>query len=133
MRSSLLTRAVGVTAVAAAAALAMAGPASAAPAVRHHTSLSIRASKTTDKAAHPVVISGQLKSGKADLAGKVVELERAVTGHGFRIVAAEITNKAGWVAFVRAPVATVRYELVFPGSLRFDGTHSGVVTVKVVK
>jgi hypothetical protein len=135
MRSFLLSRAAGVIAIAATAAFTMAGTASAAPAVspRHATSLSIRASKTVDRAGHPVVISGVLRSGMAGLAGKVVVLDRALPGRAFVPVAARITGKFGGVAFVRTPGITVRYKLVFPGSVHFTGTHSGIVTVKVIK
>jgi hypothetical protein len=133
MRSSLLSRLAGV-AVIAATALALAAPASAAPAaMRMPTTLSIHASKMVDQAGHPVVISGTLKAGMTGLAGRPVALERAVFGHRFVIVAVRFTNRSGMVAFTRRPIVTVTYRLMFFGSVRFAPSRSATVTVRVIR
>ena len=131
MRRSL-TRAASGVAVAAAAVVALAGPASAAAAhPRVHTTLSIVESKNVIKAGHTDVVSGRLAADRTGLLGRLVYLDR---WNGIKFVEAQvkITGAHGAVSFVVQPDVTARYELVYKGSANFAPTHSGVVTVKVI-
>jgi hypothetical protein len=132
MRTSL-TRTVSGVAVAAAAVLGLAGPASAAPAhlPRVHTTLSIVESKNVIRAGHQDVISGRLASRGIGLSKRVVYLDRWDGGR-FVPVRAELTGPRGGVSFAVRPGVTARYELVYLGSDVFAPTHSGVVTVRVI-
>lgn len=117
-----------------AAVLALAGPASAAPAhtpPRVHTTLSIVESRNVIKAGQKDVISGRLASRGIGLGKHVVYLDR-LAGKRFVAVQAEITGPNGGVSFTVRPDVTTRYELVYLGNKDFAPTHSGVVTVKVV-
>jgi hypothetical protein len=120
--------------VAAAAVLALAGPASAGttPLVpRVHTTLSIVESRNVIKAGHADVISGRLAARRTGLGGHIVYLDRVVDKKLVPIKA-EITGKHGWVAFTVRPGVTARYELVYRGNKELGSTHSGIVTVKVI-
>jgi hypothetical protein len=132
MRTSLLSRAVAVTAIAATAGLTVTGTAGASVVhpEKHHTSLSIRASKSRIRRGHKSVISGVLKSGRKDLAHEVIYLDR-VSGRKLIAVARRETNRAGAVAFAVSPRVTRRYELVFRGTPKYAASHSGIVTIKV--
>jgi hypothetical protein len=130
MRTSL-TRTVSGAVVAAAAVLALAGPANAAPvSPRAHTTLSIVASRNHITAGQKDVIGGQLASRGVGLGEHIVYLDRW-TGTRFVAVQAEITGPHGGVLFTVRPNVTARYELVYLGNAAFAPTHSGVVTVKV--
>jgi len=131
MRTSL-TRTLTGAAVAAAAVLALAGPANAKalPAPRVHTTLSIVESRLVIKAGHTDEISGRLAHDRTGLGGHVVYLDRLV-GKKFVAVQAGLTGKHGWVSFTVRPGVTARYELVYLGNKELAPTHSGVVTVKV--
>lgn len=132
MRTSL-TRVASGAVLAATAVFALAGAASAAtPAAKAHTTLSIAESKTTIKAGQKDVVSGTLAVGKKGLAKEVVILDR-VAGKKLVPVSAQLTGKAGKVAFVVKPKATTKYELVFRGTTKLAATHSGVVTAVVKK
>lgn len=134
MRTSFTRVAAGI-AIAAAAVLTVAGTASAAtasPAAKAHTTLSIVESRTWIKAGQKDVISGDLRTGKVPVAGKVVVLDRIV-GKKLIPVQFDLTGKAGRVHFVVRPKVTARYMLVFPGTKKLHATHSGVVTVVVKK
>lgn len=131
MRTSLI-RAASSAAVAAVASLALVGTANAAPVhEKVHTTLSIVAFRNVIKAGHKDVVGGALRAGKHGLAKEVVILDRVVGGK-LEPVNVELTNKHGVVAFIVRPKATTKYELVFKGTKKLAGTHSGVVTVKVI-
>jgi len=132
MRKSL-TRTLAGVAVAAAMVLALAGPASAAPAhhARVHTTLSIVQSRNVIKPGHKDVISGRLAADRQGLPHKIVLLDRWIN-HRWIPVRAGLTGPHGWVSFAVWPRVTARYLLVFLGTRVFAPTHSGVVTVKVV-
>ena len=132
MRKSL-TRTVSGAAVAAVAVLALAGPANAAPvSPRVHTTLSIVQSRNHIKAGQADVISGRLASHGIGLGKHVVFLDRIV-GSLLVAVQAEVTGPHGGVSFTVRPGVTARYELVYRGNAAFDPTHSGIVTVRVIK
>jgi hypothetical protein len=132
MRKSL-TRTVSGAAVAAVAVLALAGPASAAPvSPRVHTTLSIVESRNHIKAGQADVISGRLASRGIGLGKHVVYLDR-LAGKVLIAVQAEVTGPHGGVSFTVRPGVTARYELVYRGNAAFDPTHSGIVTVRVIK
>jgi len=126
-----LIRSVSGVVVAAAAVLALAGPASAAPAhPRVHTTLSIVESRNVIKAGHKDVISGRLVADRCGLAHRIVVLDR---WYGRWVpVRAGLTGPKGWISFAVWPQVTARYMLVYLGSQTFAPTHSGVVTVKVI-
>jgi hypothetical protein len=130
MRTSL-TRAVSGAAIAAATVLALAGPASAKPLPRVHTTLSIVESRSVIKAGQTDTIRGTLAHGRTGLGGEVVYLDRW-NGKKFVAVQARLTGRAGGVAFTVSPGVTARYELVFLGTKTLAPSHSGVVTVKVI-
>ena len=131
MRTSLIRSLAGVV-VAAAAVLALAGPANAAPAhPRVHTTLSIVESRNVIRAGGKDVVAGTLRAGRKGLAKEIVVLDRVV-GRTLVPVNAGLTNRAGVVAFTVRPKVTARYELVFGGTANLARTHSGVVTVKVI-
>lgn len=127
-----LTRVASSAAVAAVAALALAGPANATtiPA-KAHTTLSIVEFRNVIKVGQKDVIGGTLRSHGAGLRKEVVLLDRWVGGK-FVPWKVQLTNKAGHVAFTVSPGVTARYELVFRGTEKLAHTHSGVVTVKVI-
>ncbi len=130
MRTSL-SRTISGAVVAAAAVLALAGPANAAPvSPRVPTTLSIVESRNHITAGQEDVISGRLASRGVGLGKHVVYLDRW-TGARFVGVQAEITGPHGGVSFTVRPGVTARYELVYLGNAAFAPTHSGVVTVKV--
>lgn len=133
MRTSL-TRLVAGTAIAATALLTVAGTASAsATTPKKPTTLSIVAAKSKITVGQSDTISGTLASHKTPVAGRIVILDKRVgAGHWF---AAEekFTGKYGKVSFVVAPKVDTRYELVFKGGPIYSASHSGVVTVVVVK
>lgn len=125
MRTSKLTRAATIAAIAATAGLAMAGTASAA------TAPAPKAAATTLKAVEAKsTITGTLKEGKVALAKESVTLE-SVTGKKVTVVGKGVTSKAGVIAFKVAPKATTVYELVFKGTKALAASHSAEVTVKV--
>ena len=134
MRTSL-TRTVSGMVAAAAAVLALAGPASAAPVApanlpRVHTTLSIVESRNVIKAGRPDVISGRLAAGPYGLAHRFVYLDRWY-GHWVP-VRVGLTGPHGGISFVVWPHVTARYALVYLGNQHFAPTHSGVVTVRVI-
>ena len=131
MRRSLTRTLAGVV-VAAAAVLALAGPASAAPAhPRVHTTLSIVQSRNVIKAGQKDVIGGRLAAGRQGLPHKIVLLDRWIH-HRWVPVRAGLTGPHGWVSFAVWPRVTARYALVYLGNRVFAPTHSGVVTVRVI-
>jgi hypothetical protein len=136
MRTSL-ARTVSGVAVAAAALLALAGPASAAtphttPAQlpRVHTTLSIVESRLAIKAGQRDEISGRLASRGTGLGKHVIYLDR-LAGKKWIAIKAEVTGPRGGVSFSVWPDVTARYKLVYLGNKDFAPTHSGVVTVRV--
>ena len=132
MRTFLIRVASGAAA-AVLAALALAGPANAAV-VHHraHTTLSIVSYRNVIWAGHKDWVGGALRVRRHGVAKEVVLLDRVVRGR-LVPVQVELTNKSGWVAFVVRPKVTARYELVFEGTRRLAPTHSGVVTIKVIR
>jgi hypothetical protein len=132
MRKSLTRTLAGVV-LAAATVLALAGPASAAPAQpRVHTTLSIVQSRNVIKPGHKDVISGRLVADRHGLPHKIVLLDRWIH-HRWVPVRAGLTGPHGWVSFAVWPRVTARYVLVYLGNRVFAPTHSGVVTVRVVQ
>jgi len=130
MRTSLIRSLAGVV-VAAAAVLALAGPANAAPAhPRVHTTLSIVESRNVIKPGQKDVISGRLVANHYGLGHRIVFLDR---WYGRWVpVRVGLTGPKGWISFAVWPHVTARYLLVFLGNQTFAPTHSGVVTVRVV-
>jgi len=131
MRTSLTRTLAGVV-FAAAAVLALAGPANAAPAhpPRVHTTLSIVQSRNVIKPGQKDVISGRLVADRYGLAHKFVYLDR---WFGKWVpVRVGLTGPKGWISFAVWPRVTAHYMLVYRGSQVFAPTHSGVVTVRVV-
>lgn len=100
--------------------------------LRAHTTLSIVASRARLSAGHTATIGGTLRSGKALIAHRLVWLYRVVNG---KLVGGNghFTNKSGHVTFTVKPGGTTRYELKFFGGQKYAPTHSGVVTIVVVK
>jgi 5-hydroxyisourate hydrolase-like protein (transthyretin family) len=138
MRISL-TRVVAVAAIASAALLPLASPASAAapkpgPVKKAPTTLSIKESSTSVAPGHQDVISGVLLSGKNTLANRTVGLyrydARAMT---WVKVAADRTGKAGRASFTVKPASTADYRLEFQGSKTLAASRSGVARVLVAK
>jgi hypothetical protein len=136
MRTSL-ARTVSGAVVAAAAVLALAGPANASTSpvkpvqpVRLHTTLSIVESRNVIKDGQRDVISGRLASRGIGLSRRVVFLDR-VYGRRLVPVRVELTGPRGGVSFSVWPNVTARYELVYHGNAVTAPTHSGVVTVRV--
>jgi hypothetical protein len=75
---------------------------------------------------------GRLASRGIGLSKRVVYLDRWDGGR-FEPVRAELTGPRGGVSFPVWPGVTARYELVYRGSDVFAPTHSGVVTVRVIR
>src|ERR1700677_918712 len=134
MRTSL-TRLVAGTAIAATALLAVAGTASASTTTaKKPTTLSIVAAKSKITVGQSDTISGTLASHKTPVAGRIVILDKRVGASGHWFAAEEkLPGKFGKVAFAVAPKVDTRYELVFKGGPIYHASHSGVVTVVVVK
>ena len=134
MRASLSWAAAG-TAVALAAALSLAGTASAAvrqPA-RTPTTLSIVEAKTTIIAGEKDVISGVLLTGTKPVADQVIYLYRyTASAKKWLPVEVDLTSHAGKAAFTVTPKTTSYYELIFRGTSKLAPSHSGVATVVVV-
>jgi hypothetical protein len=132
-----LTRVAASTAVAAVAALSLAGPANAATVpAKTHTTLSIVEYRTHIAPGHRDYISGTLRAGAPGHAsgrGREVVLLDRFYGKKLVPVRAGLTNWAGHISFTVSPDVTARYELVFRGTEKLHWTHSGVVTVKVIK
>jgi hypothetical protein len=139
MRTSL-ARTLSGTVVAAAAVLALAGPANASTSpvkpvqpvqpVRLHTTLSIVESRTVIKAGQRDEISGRLASRGIGLDKRLVYLDR-IYGHTLVPVRVGLTGPHGGISFSVWPNVTARYELVYHGNAVTAPTHSGVVTVRV--
>jgi hypothetical protein len=130
MRTSL-TRAVSGAAIAAATVLALAGPASAKPLTREHTTLSIVEQRSVIKAGQTDKVGGRLAHAGTGLGAEAVLLDRW-NGKRFVAVQSGVTGKLGNVGFTVTPGVTARYELVFLGTSTLAPSHSGVVTVKVL-
>jgi hypothetical protein len=133
MRKSLTWAAVGTTLVA--AALSVAGTASAATATVKPTSLSIEKSVASIKAGEAVTISGQLKSGATALDRQAVVLDWVgPAGHLHYITTGTTSGPTGNVSFKRLhPTATTTYELVFNSAAGYARSHSGEARVWVSK
>ena len=102
--------------------------------VKLPSSLSIRAVKDTVASGESDTIGGTLLGqGGSALGGRTVTLvsRPAGTSDAFTAVSSATTNDKGFVAFNVTPAAATDYELVFGGGSRYDGCHSGVVTVAV--
>jgi hypothetical protein len=132
MRKSLTWAAVGTTV--AAAALSVAGTASAATATPRTTSLSIEKSVRAITAGEAVTISGQLKSGATAVDHQGVWLNWVGRNGGLHHITEGTTHgPAGDVSFKLRPEATTTYELTFIGAAGYGHSHSGKVTVPVAK
>jgi hypothetical protein len=132
MRTSL-TRAVAGAAIAATAVLAAVGTAGAAgAAVKAPTTLSATEAKGIIKLGQSDVLTGTLLSGKTALANKDVALER-YNGKAWVITDVRATGVHGHVSFTVKPAATAKFQLQFFATTKYLGSHSGVVTVVVVK
>ena len=102
--------------------------------VKLPSSLSIRAVKDTVAPGESDTIGGTLLGqGGSALGGRTVTLvsRPAGTTDAFTAVSSATTNDKGFVAFAVAPTAATDYQLIFGGGNRYDGCHSGVVTVAV--
>jgi hypothetical protein len=102
--------------------------------VRKPSSLSIRAVKDSISAGESDTIAGTLLGeGGSALGGRTVTLVSRPAGgsDAFTTVSSATTNDHGYVAFTVTPGAATDYELVFGGGNRYDGCHSGVVSVSV--
>lgn len=132
MRTSL-TRALAGTAVVAAAMLAAAGTASAAGATpKLPTTLTATDAKAVIAPGQTDLITGTLRSGSKPVAGGFVYLDRLVKGK-FVAVAGDRTGSAGHVYFTVKPSATTSFRLAYLGTAKYDGSHSNVVTILVIK
>ena len=132
MRKSLTWAAVGTTV--AAAALSVAGTASAATATPRTTSLSIEKSVRAITAGEAVTISGQLKSGATAVDHQGVWLNWVGrNGVPHHITEKTTAGPTGDVSFKLRPEATTTYELTFGGAAGYARSHSGEVTVPVAK
>jgi hypothetical protein len=134
MRTSL-TRLVAGTAIAATALLAVAGTANASTTTaKKPTTLSIVAAKSKITVGQSDTISGTLASHRTAVPGRIVILDKRVGASGHWFAAEEkLTGKFGKVVFTVTPKVETRYALVFKGGSIYDASHSGVVTVLVVK
>ena len=97
------------------------------------TSLSIRAAKSTIFLGSTDVVSGVLLSGPYPLPRETIDLFGRTAGHPFSLDATSVTGPKGGVSFTVKPAQTKQFELVFPGSSTFLPSHSGVVTIVVIK
>lgn len=143
MRTSLLTRAAVVPAIAAAAALAVTGAVSgcgtAASTTSTHagvkkfpTSLSIDVDPDTISHGQKTNVHGVLKSGQEGLAGEAVHLYWATgTGKKFTEIATSSTTKTGAIVFKVTAPGTRLCVLVFHGTSKFSASRSRVYTLKV--
>lgn len=127
-----LAAAAAVAAIAATGVTAtgVADAATAHPASRVATALSIQAS--TPVARHHLTfakISGQLTAGTSSVRHKVVWLERQrPNGHWFA-TRTKRTNLHGWVRFGVVERKTHNFRLVFRGSLNFKRAVSAPITI----
>lgn len=96
------------------------------------TSLSVSVSVPGIRAHGRTTVSGTLTSGRKGLAREVVTLDIV---NGRRLIPSEagVTNARGGVSFVISPKATTTYELVFAGTRSLAASHSGTVTVRVLR
>ena len=135
MRISL-TRAIAGTAIAAVAALTVAGTASAATSTtpaKAPTTLSLVEAKGKIIVGQKDVLTGTLLSGKTPVVKKVVELYRwGVNAKRWIPVEVDLTGKYGHVFFTVRPAATTKYELVFHGNAKFAASRSNLATVVVL-
>jgi hypothetical protein len=133
MRKSLTWVAVGTTVAAAALSVAGTASASTAPA---KTTLTIRESASKVVAGASVTISGTLSKGHTVLGNELVQLD-TVGPHGVlhpvRGKDNPTAHGTGVVTFKVTPEATTTYELSFPGARGLARSWSGKATVKVVK
>jgi len=136
MRTAIKARAVALAAAGAIATtgvLAASGVADAAtahPAGRVATALSIKAS--TPVARHHrtfAKIAGQLTAGTSPVRFKVIWLERQGPKGHWLIVRRERSGVHGWVGFRVAERATSNFRLVFRGTPNFKPAVSSTVTV----
>jgi hypothetical protein len=136
MTSRLPRRTAAVTALAVAAlsGVAIVGAAvSAAAAPKAHTSLSIRAARGSINPGGGDTITGNLRSAGSNTAGRrILLLSRASGASSWTKDAAHRTGKKGAVGFAVSPPTTTRYRLVFGGNKTQEGSHSGVVAVRVL-
>ena len=136
MRTAIKARAAALAAAAAIATtgvLAASGVADAAtaqPAGRVATALSIRSSTPVAVHHHTFAkIAGQLTAGTSPVRFKLVWLERqGPKGHWF-IVRRERTGVHGWVGFRILERATTNFRLFFHGTPNFKPAVSSVVTI----
>ena len=141
MRTSLLTRAAAIPAIAAASALAVTGAVSgcgAAASSTHAsvktlpTSLSIDVDPSTIRHGQKAVVKGVLKSGHKGLAGEAIHLYWAIgAGKKFTEIATSKTTKTGALAFTVSAPSTRLCLLVFKGTSKFSASRSRVYTLKV--
>jgi hypothetical protein len=99
------------------------------------TALSLSASATSIKKGSTVTLTGKLMAGAAPLKGQVVDLYSVGAGGKLTLLqhAAKLTDATGTVTFIRAPGATITFELVFHGTPLFAGSKSAAVAVTVTK
>jgi hypothetical protein len=88
---------------------------------------------TTIQVGSTATVTGTLKAGSADLAGKAVELDTLAKGKLSWTHRAANTSKAGTVSFTVKPGSTTTYELVYPGNWQYKGSHSASAKVTVTK
>jgi hypothetical protein len=94
------------------------------------TTLTATAASSSITAGQTDKITGTLLSGTTAVAGKVVYLEKEVSGK-FVPVEVDLTGGAGHVFFTVKPSATTTYMLVFKGTKVYDASHSDAVTIVV--
>jgi hypothetical protein len=118
--------------VAAFSGVALIGATSASAAQRAHTSLSIRTAKNAINPGGGDTISGTLRAPHNHTDGRNVSLlEKATGATTWTKDATHRTGRHGFVAFQVSPTATTRYRLAFGGNKFQQGSHSGVVQVRV--
>lgn len=102
--------------------------------VRMSTTLSASEAAAVIEPGQTDVITGALLSGSTPVAGVNVRIYRYDgSDHKWVLHAIGETGSTGTVAFTVAPGATDYYQLVFEGTGTLGASHSGVVTVLVIK
>lgn len=103
-----------------------------APTRKAPTTLTAKVSAQSIKTHGRSTISGTLSSDRKALAREVVALD-IINGRKVTTAESAFTNSRGIVSFVVSPKATTTYELVFAGTHSYAASHSGTVTVRVIR
>ena len=101
--------------------------------VKNGTSLTISAAHGTVKPRTKDRITGMLRSGRTGLTNQHVTLrERKYGTKKWTVLTSGTTGTGGRVTFsITPPNSKEQYELVYAGTTRYFGSHSGVTTITV--